>query len=56
MAGCPPGASGGPSNAVREHGAVDVRIEGDAFFGVFPSATDAAAATAEAQRRVTDHD
>ncbi|HZB04295.1 MAG TPA: adenylate/guanylate cyclase domain-containing protein, partial [Actinomycetota bacterium] len=40
---------------IRDHGGVDVRTEGDAFFAVFASAADAVAAAAEAQRRVAAH-
>jgi predicted ATPase/class 3 adenylate cyclase len=41
--------------AIREHGGLDVRTEGDAFFAVFTSAIDAVAATAEAQREFAAH-
>jgi predicted ATPase/class 3 adenylate cyclase len=41
--------------AIRGHRGVDVRTEGDAFFAVFPSAADAAAAVAEAQRTIAQH-
>jgi predicted ATPase/class 3 adenylate cyclase len=41
--------------AIRDHGGVDVRTEGDAFFAVFASAADAVAAAAEAQRGVAAH-
>jgi predicted ATPase/class 3 adenylate cyclase len=41
--------------AIRDHGGMEVRTEGDAFFAVFASAVDAVAATAAAQRALTDH-
>jgi predicted ATPase/class 3 adenylate cyclase len=42
--------------AIRGHRGVDLRTEGDAFFAVFPSAVDAIAASAEAQRELARHD
>lgn len=42
--------------AIRGHRGVDLRTEGDAFFAVFPSAVDAVAASAEAQRELARHD
>jgi predicted ATPase/class 3 adenylate cyclase len=41
--------------AIRGNNGIDVRTEGDAFFAVFPSAVDAVAAAAEAQRGLADH-
>jgi predicted ATPase/class 3 adenylate cyclase len=41
--------------AILDRGGVEVRTEGDAFFCVFTSATDAIAACAEAQRRLAAH-
>ncbi|HEX9234980.1 MAG TPA: adenylate/guanylate cyclase domain-containing protein, partial [Actinomycetota bacterium] len=41
--------------AIRDHGGVDVRTEGDAFFAVFVSAADAVAAAAAAQRELSEH-
>ncbi|HJP64672.1 MAG TPA: adenylate/guanylate cyclase domain-containing protein, partial [Actinomycetota bacterium] len=41
--------------AIRGHGGVDIRTEGDAFFAVFASASDAVAAAADAQRQVAAH-
>jgi predicted ATPase/class 3 adenylate cyclase len=42
--------------AIRDHGGVDVRTEGDSFFAVFPSAVDAVAAADAAQRELARHD
>lgn len=42
--------------AIRGHRGVDLQAEGDAFFAVFPSAVDAIAASAEAQRELARHD
>jgi predicted ATPase/class 3 adenylate cyclase len=41
--------------AVRRHGGIDIRTEGDALFAVFTSALDAVAASAEAQRELATH-
>ena len=41
--------------AIRDHGGLDVRTEGDAFFAVFTSAPAAVAAAAEAQRSLAEH-
>jgi class 3 adenylate cyclase len=41
--------------AILDHGGVEVRTEGDAFFAVFGSAVDAVAATAAAQRAMVGH-
>jgi predicted ATPase/class 3 adenylate cyclase len=41
--------------AIREHGGVELRTDGDAFFAVFRSAVDAVAATAEAQKLMAKH-
>jgi predicted ATPase/class 3 adenylate cyclase len=40
---------------IRDHGGIDVRTEGDAFFAVFTSAIDAVAASADAQRHLAGH-
>ncbi|HJP64897.1 MAG TPA: adenylate/guanylate cyclase domain-containing protein [Actinomycetota bacterium] len=42
-------------DAITDHGGVEVRTEGDAFFAVFPSAPDAVAATAAAQESLAGH-
>jgi predicted ATPase/class 3 adenylate cyclase len=42
-------------DAISTGGGVEIRTEGDAFFAVFPSATDAVAATVQAQRGMSDH-
>ena len=42
--------------AIRDHRGIDIRTEGDAFFAVFSSASDAVAAVAEAQRSVAAHE
>jgi predicted ATPase/class 3 adenylate cyclase len=41
--------------AIRDHGGIDLRTEGDAFFAVFGSADDAVAAAATAQRSIAGH-
>jgi predicted ATPase/class 3 adenylate cyclase len=41
--------------AIRDHGGIDIRTEGDAFFAVFASAVDAVAACADAQRGLAAH-
>jgi class 3 adenylate cyclase len=41
--------------AILDHGGVEVRTEGDAFFAVFGSAVDAVAATIAAQRSMAEH-
>jgi predicted ATPase/class 3 adenylate cyclase len=41
--------------AIRTHGGIDIRTEGDAFFAVFTSAVDAVAACADAQRGLASH-
>src|ERR1051326_8317225 len=41
--------------AFERHGAVHAVTEGDSFFVVFPSATQAAAAATEAQRSLAEH-
>ncbi|MFN2590351.1 MAG: adenylate/guanylate cyclase domain-containing protein [Actinomycetota bacterium] len=41
--------------AIRDVGGIDIRTEGDAFFAVFTSAPDAIAATAAAQRALSEH-
>jgi predicted ATPase/class 3 adenylate cyclase len=41
--------------ALAAHGGIEIRTEGDAFFGVFTSAIDAVAAAAEAQRLLQSH-
>ncbi len=43
-------------DAISTGGGVEIRTEGDAFFAVFPSATDAVAAAVQAQRGMSDHD
>ena len=42
-------------DAIRGHGGVDVRTEGDAFFAVFTAADSAVAAAVAAQRALADH-
>ncbi|MCI0424567.1 MAG: tetratricopeptide repeat protein, partial [Actinobacteria bacterium] len=42
------------AGAVEEHGGVVVKNEGDAFFAVFTTATDALGAAVEAQRRLNE--
>ncbi len=41
--------------AIRYHGGIDLRTEGDAFFAVFASAVDAVAACCAAQRKLAEH-
>ena len=42
-------------DAFERHGAIHAATEGDGFFVVFPAATSAAAAAAEAQRALAEH-
>src|SRR5918992_2458045 len=42
--------------AIAEGDGVEIRTEGDSFFAVFPSATQAVAAVAAAQRELARHD
>jgi predicted ATPase/class 3 adenylate cyclase len=41
--------------AFERHGAIHADAEGDGFFAVFPSATEAAAAASDAQRALAEH-